>query len=119
MKKGIKIEDYQLEELQNERLYINRYDMSLMYLYELNRYWKEFLFDLVSEMSSKGYLMNFSFDFLKKEYYNIIRKYNLKIKKEDYIEITDYISLDEWLKINGNDIVLTENEILLIQNIGA
>ena len=36
-----RIENYQFEELNKEVLFINKYDLSFMYLYELNRYWKE------------------------------------------------------------------------------
>jgi len=34
----MKIEGYQLEELSKKRLYINKYDMTLMYSYQLNVY---------------------------------------------------------------------------------
>ena len=122
MKNIKRIEDYQLEELARERLYINKYSLDLMYSYELNRYWKEFFFDILNEVSAKhsGVVMfDNLFEKMKKNYYNIITKYDLKIDIKDYIEISDYISLEEWLKIEGNKIIFYEDKILLAGNIGA
>ena len=49
-----KLNDYQYEELQKGVLLINKYDLSLKYLYEMNSYWKEFFFDLMEKISEKG-----------------------------------------------------------------
>ena len=35
-----RIEDFQLEELKNQKVFINKYDLSLKYDYELSIYWK-------------------------------------------------------------------------------
>lgn len=118
MKRIQKIEDYQLEELQLERLYINKYDLSLIYSYELNRYWKEFFFDIIAELSKKeGSTIHISsnnvFNDLKKDYKHIIKIFNLNIDFKDYIELNDYLSLHEWLKDNPNNDIIYQDCIYL------
>ena len=119
--KSIKIEDYQLAELQDEKLFINRYDMSLMYSYELDRYWKEFFFDVLQELSRKHtFLLENSdkeslLDFFKENWYNIIKENKLNIDSADYIEITDYVSFDSWLKDGNNGYGFFQDGIYLIQ----
>lgn len=119
--KSIKIENYQLRELINQELYINKYDMSLKYSYELDIYWKEFFFDILQLLNTKrDFFLHADekeslFDYFKKDYYNIIRKYKLNIDKDDYVEITDYISYDEWEKNPKNGIGYFTDGIYLIQ----
>lgn len=112
-----KIEDYQLQELQEEKLYINKYDLSVIYLYELNRYWKEFLFDLIVEIANNNEILLYktSLEDLKKQYKNLIKQYKLKIDKRDYIELTDYISLKDWQKDVNNGIGYFPDGVYLIQ----
>ena len=122
MKKGYFIEDYQLEELQSEKLYINKYDIDLKYLYEMNKYWKEFLFDLIAEGAKKGGLKICKTDNLiqnlKEQYNLLIKSNNLSIDKKDYVELEDYITFKEWLEIPGHDIIfLNSGKILLVQEI--
>ena len=113
-----RIENYQFEELNKEVLFINKYDLSFMYLYELNRYWKEFLFDLLAELNKKNIMM-VKFDnlltFLKNNYKIIIEENNLDIKIEDYVELNDYITLKEWLKVEDNNIEMNEKGIFLVK----
>lgn len=131
MKKNIwiKIEDFQLIELQQEKLFINKYDLDLKYDYELKSQWKEFFFDILSELMTKTEEFSVTganskeelFNYLKNNYKSIINNYNLKIDKRDYIDIEDYISLKEWEKENPNNRVLfTENDgFILLTSIGA
>jgi len=117
-----KLEDYQIEELESGRLFINKYDLSLKYLYELNANWKEFFFDLLSELISKRsfYLLQNSkvslLDYMKKDYSNLIKKYNLKIDFRDYIELNDYVSYSEWIKENNNFIAYKGMDLYLISD---
>lgn len=125
----IKIEDFQLIELQQEKLFINKYDLDLKYDYELKSQWKEFFFDILSELMTKTEEFSVTganskeelFNYLKNNYKSIINNYNLKIDKRDYIDIEDYISLKEWEKENPNNRVLfTENDgFILLTSIGA
>ena len=121
MKNVIPIEDYQLKELNDKKLFINKYDTSLKYDYELNIYWKEFLFDLLQEMATRDmvYLekQDNLLEYLKEDYQTIIKCFNLKIDIKDYIELNDYISFDEWLKIEGNSYGFYENKIVLITDL--
>ena len=118
---SLKIEDYQLKELQDKKLFINKYDMSLNYSYELDRYWKEFLFDLLQELSRKHtFLLEGSdkeslLDFLKENWYNIIKEYELNIDFSDYVEINDYISFEDWLRDGNNGYGFFTDGIYLIQ----
>ena len=44
------LEDYQLRELEEGRLFINKYDSDcLMYDYELKAYWEILFFDIMQE----------------------------------------------------------------------
>ena len=54
----IRLEDYQYNDLIEEKLFINKYDLDFKYLYEMNRYWKEFCFDLLNELYRKDLLEN-------------------------------------------------------------
>lgn len=111
------IADYQMNELNRKQLFINKYDLSLKYSYELDVQWKEFFFDLLSELVCKGTVRLCNgpglFGTLKENYELIIQQNNLKIDIRDYIEITDYISFEEWLNIEGNDVIYWEYKILL------
>lgn len=118
-----KIEDYQLRELATKQLYINKYNLDLMYSYEMARYWKEFFFDVFCAILNKGGIItceglkNVSVEQFKKNCLNYIRKYDLDIDIRDYIEIDDYISFDEWLEINPhNKYLIIENGIYLVSN---
>jgi hypothetical protein len=114
------IEDYQLEELNKERLFVNIYDLSLKYSYELNVQWKEFFFDLLNELAHKETVTvpklnnKTLLESLKGDYKLIIALYDLKTDIKDYIEITDYISFKDWEKQEGNELVFYDDEILLV-----
>lgn len=117
-----KLEDYQLRELETGQLYINKYSLDLKYIYELNTYWKEFFFDILSELSKKGRTVTIVghstdslLDFFKKEYYNIIKDNKLKIDKRLYVEIEDYISFKDWSSESGHGIAYTKDGAYLIQ----
>jgi len=98
-----KIENYQLKELEDKKLLINKYDLNdLSYSYELTAYWKELFFDIIAEMNKK-YPIGIRtskdeslFDYLLKNYYNIINENKLNIDLKDYVEISDYITYKEW-----------------------
>ena len=113
------LEDYQVKELEDEQLFINIYDLDLKYIYEMNANWKEFFFDLLEEWSKKdrlyfgGYNESL-FDFLKKNYNNIIKENHLKIDIRDYINLTDYISLEAWEQLSGNFLIKTDNGFYLV-----
>ena len=114
-----KIEDYELEELGKKRLLINKYGMDLLYTYEVNRYWKEFFFDVIDKLAQKrGFIIRQDekslFDDLKKDYYNLIERNNLDIDINDYIEINDYITFEEWLKDENHDYVIVKDGIYLL-----
>lgn len=105
-----RIEDYQLRELYKETLYINRYSLDLMYDYELNRYWKEFFFDL-TQCLGKVY----TFNYLKKNYKQLIEDNDLAIDFRDYVELNDYIAVKEWLaESDSNTICQDDDGIYLI-----
>ena len=124
MKVAKKIENYQLEELGNNRLFINKYDMSLKYSYELNIHWKELFFDIMNELFNTYGIVSFKkgteykeglFEILQENYEEVIKDNHLKTDIRDYIELEDYISFDKWLEIEGNDIAFYEQDILLIK----
>ena len=114
------IEAYQLEELKLNRLYVNIYDLSLKYSYELNVQWKEFFFDLLNELAQKDNVTvpklnnKTLLESLKGDYELIIALHDLKTDIRDYIEITDYISFQKWEAIEGNELVFYDDEILLV-----
>lgn len=110
----MKIEGYQLEELSKKRLYINKYDMSLMYSYQLNVYWKEFFFDILNALKDKNVCEQEDlFTYMRNFYQQIIEENNLTIDFKDYITLNDYITLEEWLKDENNTIRYTDKEIFL------
>lgn len=118
-RKLIKIENYQLEELQSKKLYINKYDLTLKYSYELEKYWKELCFDILKAIV----LTRNSEIMLEKEffkYYNnketllsLIKNFDVNIDFRDYIELNDYISLEEWLKEDCNDVLIYQDKTFL------
>lgn len=119
------IENYQLEELHNKKLFINKYDLDLKYNYELDKYWKEICFDILKEiMFSKN-----SEIMLKKEFFknynnkqtlvSLIKNFKINIDMRDYIELEDYITLEEWLKDSSNDIFIYKDKTFLYKNTGA
>lgn len=114
-----KIEDYQLKELNDNKLFINKYNLDLKYDYEMNIYWKNFFFDMLQEMATKDivYLdkQDNLFEYLKEDYSNIIKEWNLNININDYIELADYISLKDWEKERGNFLLLTDKDFYLIK----
>lgn len=114
-----KIEDYQLEELQNDLIYINIYDLSLKYAYEMNIYWKELFFDIIQEFDGKPLFIKSKdyptlFSFYKKYWKKIIKDYELNIDIRDYIELCDYIPYKEWSDNPDNGIAYFKNEIYLV-----
>lgn len=124
----VKIDEYQFNELNQGILFINKYDIDFKYLYEMNRYWKEFCFDLLNELYRKDLLenlysttqtdlsnMDYLLIFLKNNYKIIIEENNLNIDFKDYIELNDYILLEDWLKEDNNSIEQNENGIFLLQ----
>ena len=124
----IRLEDYQYNDLIEEKLFINKYDLDFKYLYEMNRYWKEFCFDLLNELYRKDLLENlynaaqtdlsnidYLLIFLKNNYKIIIEENKLEIDFRDYIELNDYATLKEWLKEKNHLVEQNENGIFLIQ----
>lgn len=115
------LEDYQLEELYSNKLFINQYGLDLMYNYELNRFWKEFAFDLINELKENNIYMIYSNDksdllnFIKNNYKIIIEKHNLKIDFRDYVELNDYLSIQDWLKDDNNKIVWFDGKYHLMK----
>lgn len=124
----IRLEDYQYNDLIEEKLFINKYDLDFKYLYEMNRYWKEFCFDLLNELYRKDLLENlysaaqtdlsnidYLLIFLKNNYKIIIEENKLEIDFRNYIELNDYTTLREWLKEKNHLVEQNENGIFLIQ----
>ena len=124
----IRLKDYQYNDLIEEKLFINKYDLDFKYLYEMNRYWKEFCFDLLNELYRKDLLENlynaaqtdlsnidYLLIFLKNNYKIIIEENKLEIDFRDYIELNDYATLKEWLKEKNHLVEQNENGIFLIQ----
>ena len=119
------IENYQLEELQNKELFINKYDLSLKYSYELDKYWKEICFDILKTIVfTRDNEITLEKDFF--EYYNnketlmsLIENFEINIDFRDYIELNDYITLEEWLKDDFNDIIIYQDKTFLYSKIGA
>ena len=124
VKKIKKIEDYQLKELEDKTLYINKYDLSLKYNYELASTWKEFFFDILDELLERNGTIddvpndNNLFTYCHKNWKRIIKENDLRIDIRDYIELTDYISLEEWEQQINCFIVSVEKDFYLIE-IGA
>lgn len=104
-----RIEDYQLKELYDNHLFINQYSLDLMYEYELNRYWKEFMFDLTERLG-----VVYSFEYLKNNYNKLISDNKIAdLDFRDYVELNDYISITDWLD-KGNNIEYRNDGIYLI-----
>lgn len=117
----IKIEDYQLKELQDEVLFINKYDLNLKYNYELNIYWKELFFDILEALTLNDFefhldflAQNSLFNYMKNNYKNIIKNFHLDIDIRDYVEIADYISYKKWSDNSNNGIAYFKDGIYLI-----
>ena len=118
-RKLIKIENYQLEELQSKKLYINRYDLTLKYSYELEKYWKELCFDVLKAIV----LTRNSEIMLEKEFFrhynnketllSLIKNFDVNVDFRDYVELNDYISLEEWLKEDYNDVLIYQDKTFL------
>lgn len=116
-----KIEDYQLEELKNQKVFINKYDLSLKYGYELSAYWKELFFDILEALTLNDFEFHLDFleksslfSYMKNNYKDIIENFHLNIDIKDYIEITDYISYEEWSDNLNNGIAYFKDGIYLI-----
>ncbi len=114
-----KIEDYQVQELQEKKLFVNKYDLSLKYAYELQPKWKEFFFDIIAASFNSSYegLAIETEDLFNYMYYNyesIIADYHLNIDIRDYIELTDYITLAKWENKRGK-YILAADDIYLIR----
>lgn len=115
------LEDYQLEELYSNKLFVNQYGLDLMYNYELNRFWKEFAFDLINELKENNIYMIHSNDksdllnFIKNNYKIIIERYNLKIDFRDYVELNDYLSIQDWLNDDNHKIIYFDGKYHLMQ----
>lgn len=101
-----KIEDYQLEELHKGVLLISKSDMSLKYTYELEPIWKQYFFDILAEEAKSPYCgamiisTDSLFEHMKQEYSTRLRtdtRYSLT-----YIDLIDYITFEEWVRIKGN-----------------
>lgn len=122
MEKIKQIELYQLNELNDEILFISKSDMSLKYLYELNLYWKEFALDLLDTFYTddlaeliKNEITENLLIFIKNNYKMLIEKYNLNIDFRDYIELNDYVTLKEWLELDNTFIEQNEDKVFLSQ----
>ena len=113
--KKILLSEAQYQDLLEEKLYINIYDISFITLCELNRYWKEFAFDIICELirvddcevfyNSSFNLQNINCELLshiKNCYKEIIEEDELNIDFKDYVEINDYVTLKEWLKYTNH-----------------
>ena len=119
------IENYQLEELQNKKLFINKYDLSLKYSYELEKYWKEICFDILQAIVfTRNNEITLEKNFF--EHYNnketlisLIEKFKINIDFRDYVELNDYITLEEWLKDDFNDIIIYQDKTFLYGKIGV
>lgn len=119
------IENYQLEELHNKKLFINKYDLDLKYNYELDKYWKEICFDILKEivlsknskiMLEKEFFKNYN---NKQTLVSLIKNFKINIDMRDYIELEDYITLEEWLKDSSNDVFIYKDKTFLYKNTGA
>ena len=114
------IELYQLDELNDEILFISKSDMSLKYLYELNLYWKEFCFDILDQLQLRNLIMTKQenlLTFLKNNYKIIIENNKLDINIKDYVELNDYITLKEWLELDNTCIEQQGDRVFLSQKI--
>lgn len=116
-----KIEDYQLRELEEKKILINKYDLDLRYNYELTSYWKELYFDILDLLTKNDYEFHLDFlagrslyDYMTENWKKIIEEYNLELDIRDYIEINDYISLRDWQKNANNGIGYFSDGIYLI-----
>lgn len=120
IKRKVKLNDYQLAELNSNLLFINAYDLSLKYLYEIVPQWKEFFFDILNELLKvNGFIDDVQkeetlFDYLKNNWYNIIKENKLKIDIKDYTTLTDYISFEEWSCYNNNFLIKDGLDFYLI-----
>jgi hypothetical protein len=121
--KSQKLNDYQYEELQKGVLLINKYDLSLKYLYELNANWKEFFFDLMDKLSEKkGFFVKPAeegeslLDYFKRDYEYLIKEYNIKIDFRDYIELNDYMTFKEWIAEDGNFMAFKDWDLYLLSD---
>lgn len=115
-----RLENYQLEWLNKKALYIDRYSLEVISLFELNCFWKEFAFDLISLMARKGKTVinteNGTKDllgYIKKNYQKIIDDNRLPISLVEYPEICDHITLDEWIEEPGNSVGLDSDGFYL------
>ena len=113
------IENYQLEELQNKKLFINKYDLTLKYSYELDKYWKEICFDVLKAIvltrNSEIMLEKTFFEHYnnKETLMSLVKNFKVNIDFRDYIELNDYISLEEWLKEDYNDVLIYQDKTFL------
>ena len=117
------IADYQLRELAEKKIYINKYDLSLKYNYELEPYWKALFYDIAYALYKKnGSLCCKSsedkkdlFAYLQKNYEQLIKDNRLPIDVRDYVEINDYITFDEWRLHPNAEIKFVNKKILLVE----
>ena len=118
-RKFVCIENYQLEELQNKKLFINKYDLTLKYSYELDKYWKEIWFDVLKAIvltrDSEIMLEKTFFEHYnnKETLMSLVKNFKVNIDFRDYIELNDYISLEEWLKEDYNDVLIYQDKTFL------
>ena len=112
----VRIEDWLYDDLNEEKMFINIYDMDFKSLCEMNRYWKEFCFDLLDKLQLKNLIMvkqENLLTFLKNNYKIIIEENKLDIDFRDYIELNDYVTLKEWLKYTNHFIERNENGLYI------
>lgn len=113
------IPDSVYNDLIEEKLYINKYNSSdFKYLWEINRYWKEFAFDVLDGLQFKNVILPIKDNlliYIKNNYKILIENNHLDINIEDYIELNDYVTLREWLEEENNSIENNGDEIFLIQ----
>lgn len=116
--KKIKIETYFYNDLIEGIMFINKYDIDFKPLHEMNRYWKELFFDILDKIQLKNLVMvrqENLLTFMKNNYKMIIEENHLDIDFRDYIELNDYVTLEEWLSMDNHTIDYDENGIYLIE----
>ena len=122
MYKAIEIEEYQLQDLIDGKCLINKYDMSIKSLIEINNIWKIFAFDNIEELGRKGCVKitksprtGTFLEYVKQKHDLISSDTSISIK--DYPDLIDYISFDEWLDCGNRYEFLNDRKVILLLKI--